>query len=81
MKRVVNPQVSDIVLAHSLKYEGFYRAKVLGPYNNYDGPSKLRCVLFDITHVDNILLTNLFVLSDHLSISKVSGLVQKNNIN
>lgn len=77
MKQVVNPQVSDIVVAYSLKYQGFYRAKVLGLCKDVN-PPKLRCVLFDFAYVDNILLTNLFVLSEHLSTRKVSWQVQTN---
>lgn len=62
--------MNDNVVVYSLKYNGFYRAKIIGPCS--DDTSKFRCSFSDYSYIDSILLQHIFELPMSESINTVS---------
>lgn len=74
-QQTINPKPNDMVVVYSSRYDGYYRAKVMGPY--VDDHTKFKCNLSDIGMVDIIPPKHIFVLPSHLSLTKVSRTVPK----
>lgn len=66
----INGKCKDIIAVHSSKYNGVYRARLIGI--NSDETSKLKCVLIDFGYVDMIPSENIFVLPSEFSTNRVS---------
>lgn len=65
----VMPKLNDYAAVYSSKYNGCYRAKVIGP--NDDGTANFKCSLIDFGYIDNIPSKYIFALPNDYAKSKV----------
>ncbi|VVC40574.1 Hypothetical protein CINCED_3A001375 [Cinara cedri] len=69
------PNINDVVLVSSSKFNGFLRAKVISPVT--EDSSKFRCCFIDHGIFDNIPLKNIYALPNYIMINKVPALANR----
>uniref|UniRef100_A0A2S2R425 Tudor domain-containing protein n=2 Tax=Sipha flava TaxID=143950 RepID=A0A2S2R425_9HEMI len=73
--KTICPKTNENVAVYSMKYNGFYRAKIIGPCS--DDTSMFRCSFSDYSFIDSISLKHIFELPISESVNTVPILCQR----